>query len=239
MSTFPPYFLFSFRFEAKKVPAGKIRLKPEFLGKNYEFPALWRFTPPKPPAGSKLSGAAPAPPAETAQPDFHFRMGWREDGLFLTILIAGNKQPVQVNPKKLETSDSFSFMLDTRDVRIIHRATKFCHRLLFTPADTQKANREEKPSLVWLPIHRAKAHPNPVDTGRFETAYAAKPDGWSLSVFIPGDTLTGYDPAEHDRIGMSFILFDNEFGWISQQLPDYFPVTEDPSLWCAVDLTEK
>ena len=130
MSTFPPYFLFSFRFEAKKVPAGKTKLKPEFLGENYEFPALWRFTPPKPQAGPKLSGNASPPPAETGAPDFHFRMGWREDGLFLTILLAGKKQPVQVNPQKLETSDSLSFMLDTRDVRIIHRATKFCHRLL-------------------------------------------------------------------------------------------------------------
>ena len=69
-----------------------------------------------------------------------------------------------------------------------------------------------------------------------ETAYAARKDGWSLSVFIPGDTLTGYDPAEHTRIGLSYVLFDNEFGWLTQQLPDYFPVAEDPSLWAAVDL---
>ncbi len=230
MSTFPPYFLFSLRFEARRVPAGKVKLTPAFLGEEYEFPALWKFAPP--PAVQADSRTAPAP----SEPDFRFRFGWRDDGLFLTILLGGKKQPVRVSPLKLETSDSVSLMLDTRDVRVIHRATKFCHRLLFTPAGPQNKTEGGAPGAVWLPIHRAKAHPNPVDTSRFETAYAAKKDGWSLSVFIPRDTLTGYDPAEHSRIGMSFVLFDNEFGWIAQQLPDYFPVTEDPSLWAAVDL---
>ena len=225
MSTFPPHFLFSLRFEAKSVPAGRAKLTPEFLGEKYELPALGSFPPPQT-AAAKSVGT----------PDFHFRFGWRADGLFLTVVLRGKKKPVAVVPQRLEASDSLSLMLDTRDVRVIHRATKFCHRLLFTPIDPKNAAAGAAPGAVWLPIHRAKAHPNPVDTARFETAYAAKKDGWSMSVFMPGDTLTGYDPAEHTRIGLSFILFDSEFGWLTQQLPDYFPVAEDPSLWAAVDL---
>lgn len=225
MSTFPPNFLFSLRLDAKSVPAGRTRLTPEFLGAEYELPALGRYAPPR-------TGASDA----AGRPDFHFRFGWRADGLFLTVILRGKKRPVVVAPQRLETSDALSLMLDTRDVRVIHRATRFCHRLLFTPIDPKSDTSGAAPGAVWLPIHRAKAHPNPVDTARFETAYAAKKDGWQLSVFIPGDTLTGYDPAEHTRIGMSFVLFDNEFGWLTQQLPDYFPVAEDPSLWAAVDL---
>ncbi|MGI5832855.1 MAG: hypothetical protein ACOX6D_10070 [Thermoguttaceae bacterium] len=242
MSTFPPYFLFSLRFEAKKVPTGKVKLTPEYLGEKYEFPALWEFTPQAATSDRKLSSADSesnrGAGKKVGQPEFHFRMGWREDGLFLTVLLAGKKFPVQVNPRKLEASDSFSFMLDTRDVRIIHRATKFCHRFLLTPADPRHSNQATRPSVVWLPIHRAKAHPNPVDTSRFEIACDTQPGGWSLSLFMPGDTLTGYDPKEYSRIGVGFILFDNEFGSISQQLPDDFPVMEDPSLWAAVDLIE-
>lgn len=226
MSTFPPNFLFSLRIEAKSVPAGRAKLTPEFLSERYELPVLGKYPPPQ--TGEAVAG----------RPDFHFRFGWRADGLFLTAILRGKKRPVAVTPQRLETSDSLSFMLDTRDVRVIHRATKFCHRLLFTPIGPKNASSGATPGAVWLPIHRAKAHPNPVDVTRFETAYAAKKDGWSLSVFIPGDTLTGYDPEEHNRIGVSFVLFDNEFGWLTQQLPDYFPVTEDPSLWAAVDLVE-
>ena len=234
MSTFPPYFLFSLRLEAKSVPAGRAKLTPEFLSEKYELPALGNFAPHQSPSPRRGARTDAARPAGTA--DFHVRFGWRADGLFLTVILRGKNRPVTVTPQQLETSDSFSLMLDTRDVRVIHRATKFCHRLLFTPADPENSAPGAAPGAVWLPIHRAKAHPTPVDVTRFETAYAARKDGWSLSVFIPGDTLTGYDPAEHTRIGLSYVLFDNEFGWLAQQLPDYFPVTEDPSLWAAVDL---
>ena len=234
MSTFPPFFIFRLRYEAKKFPDGKFVLEPELLGPDYEIPALWRFAPL---SARHFSGQNKPQDDQTGgevTPDFHFRFAWREDGVLLTLLLQGKKCPVQVNSNKYDTSDSFSLFLDTRDVRDLHRSTKFCHRLLFLPAPESGEN----PSALWLPIHRAKAHPNPVDITRFQLAFDRTPESWRLSAFIPGDTLTGYEPLEHSRLGISFSLFDNEFGWISQQLPDFFPVAEDPSLWASLDLVE-
>lgn len=240
MSTFPPYFLFRLCHDAKKVPSGPLTLTPEFLGTEYEIPALWTFTPPasgRTPQKSLFNADANGS-AEPGTPEFHFRLGWREDGLVLTVCLGGKRRPVYVNPTRLEASDSFSFYLDTRDVRDVHRGTKFCHRLLFLPVDSTSEARGGTARAVWLPIHRAKALPNPVDVSRFEIAYQPESDGWRLSAYIPGDTLTGYDPLEHNRIGFSFTLFDNEFGWMAMQLPEFFPSAEDPSLWAALNLTE-
>ena len=159
MSTFPPYFLFSLRLEAKSVPAGRAKLRSlgehrintnDKLSEKYELPALGNFAPHQSPSPRRGARTDAARPAGTA--DFHVRFGWRADGLFLTVILRGKNRPVTVTPQQLETSDSFSLMLDTRDVRVIHRATKFCHRLLFTPADPENSApgfRRGRPP--WLP----------------------------------------------------------------------------------------
>lgn len=165
----------------------------------------------------------------TGQESFDFRIGWHEKGILLTVILSGKNRPLFCDPSKLETSDGLYLVLDTRDVRDIQRGTRYSHRFLFFPTSTD--SKTAIPKAFWLPIHRAKAQPNPVDVSRFRLASEVRKDGYSLSVFIPGETLTGFDPKEHNRLGFHYTLQDNELGhYVLQHLP-LFPVEEVPSLW--------
>ena len=160
---------------------------------------------------------------------FDFRIGWHETGLLLTVILSGKSHPLFCDPSKLETSDGLYFVLDTRDVRDVQRGTRYSHRFLFFPTSTD--SKTAIPKAFWLPIHRAKVQPNPVDVSRFRLASEVRKDGYSLSVFIPGETLTGFDPKEHNRLGFHYTLQDNELGhYVLQHLP-LFPVEKVPSLW--------
>jgi len=223
MSTLPEHFLFRLQFSAVKVEADPSALTPEILPAECRIPFVVRY--PLPAAGE-----------EDTAPEFDFRVGWHERGLFLTAILTGKHRPPVCERNRPETSDALSFFFDTRDVRDIHRATKFCHRFLFLPTETDIRGGGGNPVPFWFPIHRAKAHPNRIDTARFGLASAIRPDGWSLSVFIPSDMLTGYDPNEHSRVGIWFSLFDNELGRFRLQHSPAFPAEEDPSLWAVLDL---
>lgn len=222
MTTLPEHFLFRLQFKAAHFEKSRSALAPETLSSDYKIPFVDRY--PLPGRTAKHDGAA-----------FDLRLGWHERGLFLTAILTGKQRPPLCERARPETSDSLAFFFDTRDVRDIHRATKFCHRFLFLPTETD-VKSDAGPLAFWLPIHRAKAHPNPIDTARFQLAAKMRKDGWSLSAFLPADTLTGYDPNEHSRVGFWFSLFDNELGRFNLQHPSTFPAEEDPSLWSALDL---
>lgn len=222
MSTLPEHFLFRLQFTARRLDAVPATLAPETLSADYRIPFGERF--PLPSRAGANDEAA-----------FDFRIGWHENGLILTAVLSGKKRPPLCERTRQETSDALSFFFDTRDVRDVHRATKFCHRFLFLPTETD-VKTGGAPAAFWLPIHRAKTPPNPVDTARFRLAAALRKDGWSLSAFLPADTLTGYDPNEHSRVGFWYSLFDNELGRFNLQHPSTFPADEDPSLWSVLDL---
>lgn len=229
MSSLPEHFLFRLEFAAKKLAAMPKKLMPETLGPAWSVPFFEHF---RPSFGNRSKSNDEAESAAA----FDFRFGWHERGVALTVALSGKSRRPYCDPTKLETSDSFRLILDTRDVRDVHRATRYCHRFLFLPDDAKAG--VGAPQAFWLPIHRAKASPNPVDVARIALAAEIKADGWTLSAFLPADLLTGYDPLEHTRIGLWFSLFDNELGWFNLQHPNTFPVEEDPSLWSAVDLAE-
>ena len=59
-----------------------------------------------------------------------------------------------------------------------------------------------------------------------------------LQAFIPAAAITGYDPAEHPKLGFSYAVVDRELGWQTLSLGPEFPFVEDPSLWCTLELTK-
>ncbi len=210
-------------------------MTPEFLGPEYEIP-LQNFFPSSREFFSRGRSEKKGEEGKASErPLFSFRIAWQKEGILLSTSIDGKKKPVQCDPVRTETSDALHFLFDTRDVRDIHRASRFCHRFLFLPTDSIKSSVPGKPVAFWLPIHRAKAHPNPVDVTKFLLASELWKEGWRLSAFLPSGTLTGYDPIEHPRTGFWFSLFDNEFGWFNLQLSGLFPAEEDPSLWSTLE----
>ncbi|MDO5565518.1 MAG: hypothetical protein Q4G59_02595 [Planctomycetia bacterium] len=171
---------------------------------------------------------------EKKKVSFDFRMGWHEDGLVVTTVLSGKSLPPRCDTGNMEYSDGLHFCLDTRDVRDVHRGTRFCHRFFFMPYVS--GSRVREPVGFWLPIHRAKALPNPVDIARFTLASNITESGYSLSVVLPGNDLTGYEPDEHKRLGLHFAVSDMELGLFSLQHSTLFPIEEDPSLWATIEL---
>ena len=60
--------------------------------------------------------------------------------------------------------------------------------------------------------------------------------GYVLSAFIPAAALTGFNPADHPRLGFTYFVFDRELGQQYFSLGSEFPFASDPSLWGTLEL---
>jgi hypothetical protein len=64
---------------------------------------------------------------------YDFRIGWHETGLRFSLIVSEKKQTLWCRAAQPDESDGIQICLDTRDIKDIHRASRFCHRLLFMP----------------------------------------------------------------------------------------------------------
>lgn len=161
-------------------------------------------------------------------------LAWNERGLGVFLQVSGKSKGVWCRDTRAEDSDGLSLWIDTRDSHQVHRASRFCHRFTLLPAG--RGDRAEQPVAFLLPINRARELPKPVSPGTIQVESRLLPDGYRLSAFIPADALTGYDPAEHPRLGFSYAVIDREMGWQVLSLGPEYPFMEDPSLWGTLEL---
>ena len=61
-------------------------------------------------------------------------------------------------------------------------------------------------------------------------------DGYILEALIPAEALTGFDPAEHPRLGFTYAVIDRELGEQTFGVGSPMPYQEDPSLWATLEL---
>ena len=162
------------------------------------------------------------------------RAAWNETGLAFSVRVAGKKQKPWRRASRVEDSDGLQLWIDTRDVHNIHRATRFCHWFVFLPQGGARGTG--KPTAGMLPIHRARDAPNPVSAGRLKVRSEKRVDGYLLETFIPADALTGFDPAEHPRLGFTYAVLDRELGEQTFGAGSPMPYQEDPSLWATLEL---
>ena len=64
-------------------------------------------------------------------------------------------------------------------------------------------------------------------------------DGYMLEALIPAEALTGFDPAEHPRLGFTYAVLDRELGEQTFGVGSPMPYQEDPSLWATLELTKE
>ena len=158
-----------------------------------------------------------------------FRIGWNETGLLFSMIVSDKRQSLWCRSTQPDESDGIQICLDTRDIKDIHRASRFCHRLLFMPIGS--GHDQQQPLAVWLPIHRAKEHPNPIDLSQIKMRSKLAPKGYRLDVFLPGKILTGFDPVEYPHLGFHFVAIDREYGNSYFLAAPPLPHDQDPSLW--------
>ena len=165
------------------------------------------------------------------------RAAWNHTGLSLTVRVAGKKQSLWCRGERVEDSDGLHLWIDTRDTHNIHRASRYCHRFTFLPLGGGPQLR--RPVAMWLPINRAKDHPNHVPSGTLAVRSQLQTDGYTLEAHVPARALTGFDPAEYPRLGFFYAVMDRELGWQTLTVGPEFPFAEDPSLWGTLELHDE
>lgn len=163
------------------------------------------------------------------------RTAWNEEGIAFSLRVDGKKQLPWCRDSRPDESDGLRVWLDTRDMHNIHRASRFCHQFMFMPSGAGK-NLDE-PFAEHLFIYRARENPKPIKHSLLKVRRDKKPGGYVLEGFISGQALTGWDPAEHKRIGFTYAVIDRELGTQTFTCGPEFPYHEDPSLWGSLELT--
>lgn len=176
----------------------------------------------------------PSPSDGNEYSPLDFRLAWNTDGIALSLFVSGKSRRPWCRVVNPEESDGIQICLDTRDMKDGHRATRFCHRLAFLPSGSGPS--QSQPQVFWLPIHRAKAHPNPIVTEQIKLRGSIFENGYQIHAVIPADVLTGYDPAEHSLLGFHFAWLDQELGNRYFLAAPPFPHDQDPSLWASLEL---
>ena len=189
------------------------------------------------PGGAKLDDTCriPAFAALEDVPEWaDVRAGWSESGLAFSVEVHGKRQRPWCREGRIEDSDGLTLWIDTRDTHNVHRATRFCHCLKVMPAGG--GARRDAPLALQLPIDRAKEQAGPVAPGQIQLRTEKRIDGYVLAAFIPAAALTGFDPAEHPRLGFDYQVLDREIGEQTFAVGSEFPHASDPSLWGTLEL---
>ena len=162
------------------------------------------------------------------------RAAWNESGLGISVRIDGKRHPSWCRETKLQDSDGLQVWIDTRDTHNIHRASRFCHRFIFLPAGAGR--NYDQPVADQLLVDRSRENANPVRPGQLRVTSERRVDGYVMSAFIPAAALTGFNPADHPRLGFTYFLFDRERGQQCFSVGSEFPFASDPSLWGSLEL---
>lgn len=171
---------------------------------------------------------------EGERPYAEVRAAWSDEGLALTVLVQGKRQPPWCRESRPDDSDGLRVWIDTRDTHNIHRASRFCHAFIFMPAGTGRGLDE--PVAEQLLINRARENAKPVRPGVLQARREKRSDGYCLEALVPAAALTGFDPAEHPKLGFTYAIVDRELGEQTFNCPLDFPYREDPSLWATLEL---
>jgi len=201
----------------------------------------WSFSVPHwpaPPNGDgpppELSDAHRLPPLGDLDglPEFAtWRVAWHEEGLALDVTISGKTEPVRCNPLDPATSPGVHVWIDTRGTQNVHRATRFCHRFALLPVGRHK----QQPTVTALPIGQGREGGS-LDASAVRIASQLREDGYRVRAWFPADSLTGYDPQSHARLGFYGIVRDAELGLQTLTVGNDFPYESDPSLWQTLEL---
>ena len=215
-SILPPGFLFRYTLAvqpAPNVPGSGANRVP--LGLEHRLPSLSEIT--GEPSWMALSA------------------GWNQSGLGFVAEV--QRPPEKFRARLTNPPLHFSFqwrlMFDLRDTRNIHRANRFCLHFALQVAQGSKWEGRE---LRQLWIDRAREPAPRVDLPLIHHGIQESNEGYRVELWFPSQTLPGFDPSEHRRIGFNYDVEDERWGRQSLCLNPGFPTIYDPSLWQSLEL---
>ena len=160
-------------------------------------------------------------------------LAWDRKGLYLALGVPG-KTNVTSHRQQPQSADAFMIWIDTRDVRDVHRATRFCHHFVALP---RGGGPDRQSATAWQqPIRRAREEAPLCDPKKIRIASHITSAGYQLELALPAAVLNGYNPDQCARLGFTYLVCDHEHGWQTWATPGGHPYQFDPSTWAAVEL---
>ncbi len=166
---------------------------------------------------------------EGTEPFADVYCAWNEDALCVAFDVPERSGPLHCDPVAWWKQDGVRFCIDTRDARDIKRATRFCQFFYMLPAGG--GAKRDQPIIGTHRMSRAKEPPPAVDVSQIRLAARIARRGYSLEAAIPASCLTGWDPAEHPRIGIFYKVKDSYCGAQHLSVDDELGWNADPSTW--------
>ena len=212
----PPSFLFRYTFASPELgsplTAGSVELGEEH---RLPFPGL-------------LDGRKPFATVKT---------GWNRDGLGISVEVTGKKKPLTCDAANPTEADGMQLWIDTRDTQSIHRASRFCHHFCVLPTGGGRKKRE--PTVIPLPIARAKGDARLADSSAIPVFANLRKTGYRVTIWLPAETLHGFDPESVPRLGFFYLVRDAELGDQTLTVGEEFPYAHDPSIWSTLELVSE
>ncbi|MCC5832448.1 MAG: hypothetical protein JJU12_05325 [Chlamydiales bacterium] len=157
-------------------------------------------------------------------------MGWSEEGISLKVEVEGRfDQPDFPN---FQTADSIELFFDTRDVKRSGYNTRFCHHFYFLPERIQ--NNGERVQAGEATRFRTEERHELCDP---EKLVIKKGKKGIFEIFLPAESLHGYDPSQFSRLGFTYRI--NRINGASQVFSAHdedFSIEQQPSLWASFRL---
>ncbi len=154
---------------------------------------------------------------------------WNEDGFYAAFDVPNKGGRPRCDPHAWWKQDGLRLCLSTREARDVKRATRFCHFFYLLPLGGGPDGR--LPVVGTHRMSRAKEPPPPVDASLIKAVAHVRKAGYSLEVALPAACLSGWDPAEHPRIGVFYKVKDTHVGTQHLSVDDELGWNADPSTW--------
>ena len=124
-----------------------------------------------------------------------------------------------------------------RDAPSNKRATRTCRQFFLPPTG---GGSEGKEAIAGVnKFRRAREDAPPVDTSQIRIESCIRATDYCLEAHIPRSCLSGFDPAEHGRIGFYYIIEDRDLGQQFLTVGDEYQWYIDPSTWATAVLAPK
>lgn len=156
-------------------------------------------------------------------------MGWHSNGLYFQVQVEAPQ--IAVTYPDFASGDSIELFIDTRDVKAARSPGRFCHHFFFLPERFEGRDRGEVTRF-----RTEDSHPLCPEMS-LDLQVKKSQKGYSMSLFIPRESLVGYDPSSFSRLGFTYRI--NR----SDGTKQHFSLTSDlarietlPHLWATLRL---
>ncbi len=163
-------------------------------------------------------------------------LGWHERGICVQVSVNGAFN--EPDFPKFTTADSIELFFDTRDVKTTGYNTRFCHHFYFLPDPVQQNGDRIQAGEVTR--FRTDDVHELCDASQLLVRSTTDKKKRIIKIFIPSESLHGYDPRQFDRLGFTYRLnrINGSKQYYSASDED-FTIESQPSLWASLRLLQE